>query len=644
MLLPADSVLKVKTRGVEIRPFFSPDRYENVLLYNQPDPEKPGYNPNEEHAGIYTSFKYLTAPNPPSAAFALRNNLNITTQDENFTSMPFVLVQYTDKRIQKTKMSLYKIDIQDHSVGYTFQYPMKAGEPVFGPYPLNEVIGANPPPEIYGENGEPDTQITYWEDHKGSPWCISGGTYLFAYFYYPLDPSFWHPKKKAGETICFSMTDGISPQQVRYDTEWPEKIPVLKIGETLTFSGGEYRADHPTEPGLPGVISWAAGQVLFDSLNPLMDASLFFTMYQVRLAQMLEKISVDLKISYLPNSLKPGGNITVSGDKWLFNELNAGLKSRLYYDYIMNKLCFQGLLNDKSLGDSSLTEAPPSIYVLQPNILTSREKDDIMSLSGINNAFRQSIESLYSLSRDPDDFNKNYTVGISKTQTVNSETGDITETISQISAPGPGLAVVCNPYLVGPTHPYSQGYVVLAENNLSSLGDLPVALHIIKIDKDETYRGSIKVIDSDNVFDEKITLRHTADFGANPDDLIFEWWYREEDGVDQLPPGLSESGVWSLFPDNSGNNGLGMNEICMAGTGKILLVDNYFLYAIAIKAVPTYRNPGLPGQGLQIIIHTWMCIKPNWPMVGLSGLLPGLILLKHALLIFPVMPLQPISV
>jgi hypothetical protein len=153
----------------------------------------------------------------------------------------------------------------------------------------------------------------------------------------------------------------------------------------------------------------------------------------------------------------------------------------------------------------------------------------------------------------------------------------------QSAAPGPGLAVVCNPYLVGPTSPYTSGYVVLAENNMTSSGSLPVALHVIKIDKNEQYRGSIKMIESDNVFDEKITLRHTADFGANPDDLRFEWWYREEDGTDQPPPGLAQSGVWSLFPDNSGLNGLGMNEICMAGTGKILLVDNLFLFAIATK-------------------------------------------------------------
>jgi hypothetical protein len=565
---------------------FYHNRYQNVQLYNQPDPDKAGYNPNEEHAGIFSSFKYMTDANPPSAAYALRNNLNITVKSDAFTSEPFVLVQYTDIRINKVNMAIYAIEAMDESMGYTFEYPIKAGDIVAGPYPLNEIIGANPPNEIYGESGKTDQQITYWEDHKGTPWCISGNSFLYAYFYYPLDPSFWHPQKQPGETISFSMTDGISPQQVRYDASWPENVPILKVGETLTFAGGEYRADHPEAPGLPGVLGWATGQVVFDSLNPVMNPDLFFSLYQVRLVQVLEEISVKFDINHMPESLKPASGNTVSGDKWFFNELNAGLKNRLYYDYLMNKLCFRGLLNDKTLEDSSLTAAPPSIYVLQPNIISNREKDEITALPGVNNSFKQAVEKLYYLSRDPDSFDQNYSVGISKVETVDAETGNISETIMQSAAPGPGLAVVCNPYLVGPTSPYTSGYVVLAENNMTSSGSLPVALHVIKIDKNEQYRGSIKMIESDNVFDEKITLRHTADFGANPDDLRFEWWYREEDGTDQPPPGLAQSGVWSLFPDNSGLNGLGMNEICMAGTGKILLVDNLFFVRYRHKNSP----------------------------------------------------------
>jgi len=565
---------------------FFPSRYQNVMLYYQPDPEKGGYNPNEEHAGIFTSFRYITDPNPPRAAYALKNYLNITTEDESFTSRPYVLVQYTDSRINQTGMIMYDIEVKDESMGYTFEYPITAGEPVVAPYPLNEVIGANPPAEIYGEAGELQNQISYWEDHKGFPWCVSGNTFLYAYFYYPLDPTFWHAEKQPGETICFSMTNGVTPQQIKYNSVWPEEVPVLKIGETLTFQGGEYRSDHPSAPGLPGVLGWAAGQIIYDSLNPTMNPDLFFSMYQIRLTQVLEPVTVNFDAAHMPESLKPESGNTVSGNYWMFKDLSAGLKKRLYYDYIMKKLCFAGFLNDKTLGDEGLMSSPPSLYVLQPNIMTVREKEELMSLPGVNNAFRQAVERLFELSRDPDAFNTDFTVGVSKQTIADSESGKTTEVIMQSSSPGPGLAAFCNPYLVGPTYPYTSGYAVLAENNMASLGDIPVSLHIIKLDKEERFRGAIKVIESDNVFDEKIVLRHSSDFGSNPDDLIFEWWYREEDGVDQLPPGMAPSGTWRLFPDTSGRNGLGMNEICMAGTGKILLVDNLFFVRYRHKNSP----------------------------------------------------------
>jgi len=80
---------------------------------------------------------------------------------------------------------------------------------------------------------------------------------------------------------------------------------------------------------------------------------------------------------------------------------------------------------------------------------------------------------------------------------------------------------------------------------------------------------------AENVFDEKITLRHTADFGANPNDLIFQWWYREEDGTDQQTPNIVPD-KWLIFPDPDGNDGLGMSEISLAGAGAVLLVDNLF--------------------------------------------------------------------
>ena len=74
----------------------------------------------------------------------------------------------------------------------------------------------------------------------------------------------------------------VAPQLILYKSDWPDSAPVLKAGETLTFSGGEFRADNPTQKavnsdgelidveteGLPGIVGFASAEVVFDSLNP----------------------------------------------------------------------------------------------------------------------------------------------------------------------------------------------------------------------------------------------------------------------------------------------------------------------------------------------------------------------------------------
>ncbi len=53
---------------------------------------------------------------------------------------------------------------------------------------------------------------------------------------------------------------------------------------------------------------------------------------------------------------------------------------------------------------------------------------------------------------------------------------------------------------------------------------------------------------------------------------MFEWWYREDDDTVQPPPDILPD-AWAVFPDPSGNNGLGAVEIAMAGAGKDLSID-----------------------------------------------------------------------
>ncbi len=612
--------------------YLDPARYKEVTIYQQPDPQLPGYNPNEEHAVTADSFRHGDMAAPPTAAFALRNDLNITTQDETYTSDPYVLIQYYDLVESRHAMAVFSIDLEDPDNGYVFEYPMKAGDPLVAPYPLNQVIGAAPPSEISGRNGQPGRNC-YWEDHKGQSWAVSGDAHLFAYFWYPLDPTFWYEKDHNGndaaeapgdpvpwlptgvvtEADVYPMNDHFPAEmegrpkavEVRYDTIWPEETPVLKAGETLTFAGGEYRADHPQTPeGLPMVLGWAAGQVIFDELNPNMDEEKMFDGSLVRLVQALEERTVDLPVEKMPEDLTPAaGKVKVEGGRWYFKQLHAGLKSRVFYDPLTGRLGIRGFVNGKTLGDDDLTASPPSVYVLQPNILTEEEKDTLRSLEGADDHFKEKVEDLYSRTRNPGGFEgRDYTVGISDAVL---ELATLKETLFEdqynslcgslhslcpsrgfdylcgqipggnadprpypAMALGPGLALIPSAALLDPGSPIDSGYVTVAENNHPSLGGLPVALHIIKVVKDK-YRGALQTVYSDNVFDEKITLRHTADFGANPDNIAFEWYYREEDGTEQPPPDTAPAGTWQVFPGDG-------PEVAMTGAGAALLRDNLF--------------------------------------------------------------------
>ena len=92
-------------------------------IYRQPDPAKPGYNPNEEHALMSGGM-----------AFALRNDLNVTTTT-GYTSDPFVLVSWTDGE-GRPSMSAFKVLREKPSAGYVFDYVVSAGRVLQPPMPL----------------------------------------------------------------------------------------------------------------------------------------------------------------------------------------------------------------------------------------------------------------------------------------------------------------------------------------------------------------------------------------------------------------------------------------------------------------------------------------------------------------------------
>lgn len=323
--------------------------------------------------------------------------------------------------------------------------------------------------------------------------------------------------------------------------------------------------------GLPGAVAWQCGKQLFDSANPTMAAAQAGSNYLARVFPALSKREVALPFTSVPDTLQPAsGNIIVEGLIWRFKQLPASLQKRLYYDASSQKLGFRGYLNDKTLGDGDLLAAPGAQTVLQANVITEADAALISALSS-SAAWTNAVSQLVTLSRSPlgATASNSYPIGLEP-----ASGGALPATVF-----GPGLAVITNPDMQysGTSATLPDGYITIAENDDESLGDAPVAIHVMKVTR-QKYRGSIAVLRPENVFDEKLTLRHTADFGGDANDLFFEWFYREEDGRDLNPPGINlptegtpTGADWTVFA--SGN---GLNEIQLSGASPATLTDNVF--------------------------------------------------------------------
>ncbi|MGZ0707125.1 hypothetical protein ACWPKO_02170 [Coraliomargarita sp. W4R53] len=609
---------------------FDPSRFEQVQIYNQPDRNLAGFNPNEEHALMAPSLRFAAVAPRPNAAYAMReNDLNNTSRTANYSSDPYVLVQFLDKADNEFKMKLYHV-VREDLVNYPdgFSSEMAAGEPVIPYYPIGVVSGATLCASTYAREGDP-SRLTFWRDHKETAWAVSGDGEFSSFFYYPLTPNFWWPdaSKSIGDCVAwlpdlntelgreaFTEIDYTQPdetpaaQGVTYTTVWPLEVPFLKVGETLTFAGGEYAADNSDAPGLPGVLAWAAGEVIFDELNPDMREGTgidqdgnTFDKYTARMFSALEERRVALNLADFPAELKPaGGRTDVDGTVYKFNELSSSLKKRIFYDPLTGELGIKGFVNDKDIADDTLTASPPAVYVLESNILTQTEYEELRGdtddspFSGLNDndKWTTAVDLLFHATRNPNQLSQarvdaanGYTAGL-QVQTIFDPNADTLLTdqdnAEAYQAKGPGLALVANPAFLDPddTSLPNVSYVTLAENNDPALGGSPVLLHVIKIDRRERYRGAVKVVLSDNVFDENIILRHTGDFGGMADDLVFDWWYRVEDGTDALPPDAIPAGQtnpWSFFPDPSPAQGEGFSQLKLKGNPQapeLLLADS----------------------------------------------------------------------
>ncbi|MFH1499321.1 MAG: hypothetical protein ABII82_16030, partial [Verrucomicrobiota bacterium] len=155
----------------------APDPASGVI-YTQNDPAQPGYNPNEEHALILGG-----------RAYALRDDLNITTGSD-FSSLPRVLLEYTDTTDQRPAMAVWQVLREDetHKFVYDATAPTILNSPMplpLLPLPVDAATGLSrnteviPDTDLYPlETLSADAPAHYgkftFKDRKGYDWLYRG--------------------------------------------------------------------------------------------------------------------------------------------------------------------------------------------------------------------------------------------------------------------------------------------------------------------------------------------------------------------------------------------------------------------------------------------------------------------------------------
>lgn len=470
----------------------SPDA---IQVYNQPDINLPGYNPNEEHALIQTSSGQYPV------LFAIRNDLN---RDD--TSRPYALLKYQDPDTGGWKIKVYKV-LANQDTGAPDYVPFlrdaTSGMLINPPHPLPGILssaceGTGPIPGSGPSHTDINGEVYALQPDPERPVVINFSYPLQAGFYYDLDGD-GQQDAQPGDCISWDLVlagaESAGPVHVTYQVRWPDATPVLQVSETLMTP----------KNGLPDI-------------NNQCSVKLLYGQDRVRLIDPLARRAVPL--ASLPFSVD-------------FDDLPFHLSQRIDYSEDDGELSFEGYLDDEVVGE-------PLLLV---NIMSRADRDLIKALN-LGPAYQAAVDNLYAETREQlvDQFELSTETAESKALTAGAAD--------------------------------STGYVILAFNDDDDC-IAPVDLEVIRVEC-PPYAGEIKVIEPENVFDNRVILRHSGDFGGDPDVPLFQWKWWEDDhdrpaDVDDWKDWLEEQGA---------------AEIVIQGEGEVTLSDKWFVVRYQVAGGP----------------------------------------------------------
>ncbi|NKI35646.1 hypothetical protein HFP89_10765 [Wenzhouxiangella sp. XN79A] len=615
--LDPDRIIIASQQGGEVlgQQPLDPLIFPSARIYSQNDRSLPGYNPNDEHALMAPS----STGTPFEAVFALRSDFgSAIADDQSAASDPYVLVKYFDAGDSEWKFRVYSVEAIGG--GFTsFRFNGTAGTTVAPPYPVSLLPGCAETFVVGQAANDPQPPAPFFQDYKNQLWAKSAGSGDVRYFY-PAQPGWqldldnndvndlepgacvpWLARLPNDQGGSGSPRDPIT---VGYDITWPSDTPLLVSGETLLTP----------KRGLPDIFNQAAVEVVFDEIqdtrpDPLPDETL---------AQLIDplnprSVALDALPDTVASSLQTDGTRLILGSSDGVTKLPASVRQRLAYDPLNRRLMLKGIFDESGVGE-------PFLLL---NVLSKRDRaalkeindgddsnendfDGACATPGDACSWDQAIEALFRQSRNPQGVNRiceSSSIGENRIRTCDASrpvtVDDVLVGVQDRNDDGllePFQAVGVRPALTAGLSQGS-GFMTVAFNNDASLNPLPVSLQVIRVGClvsenpafTKPYQGQIQIIEPDNIFDEQLVLRHSGDFGGNPDALEFQWFFHPDvDGNPPLPlpdPATGQLNGWIQFPTPDPQ---GAVEISIEGANIQTLSDNW--YVARYRGLPTCTN------------------------------------------------------
>ena len=538
---------------------------DGAQVYNQPDPVQPGFNPNEEHAFIFSEKVY-----------ALRSDLNDFDNDgENEYSAPWVLVKYQDSGDNfRWKFKVFPVVAE--TPAYPFYYEKPVGQLIQLPTPLNSL----PICENTGPSEGTLQAGLIWEDYKGNEYArkASADDPAVLHIHYQLQDGFFYdfdgdgdPDVPTGTCVPWlnrhpQLRDKDNPDDpvdVAYGIYWPE-APKLYVGETLA------------EPknGLPDIRNQCSVEILYDQAFEEAGTN-DPNLKSVKLMEVLSERVLDLcteensglgfdcdgdpKEWYGSIETREAGSNTV-----IFPDLPPHLIDRVSYDYFHRQLKFKGVYDDSTVGEP----------LLLFNIMTDREVAAFKTLAQDDDGNPTRVPNITNFENIVDALAQ-------ETRTRKKPDGSVVSIFDgEESIVGTEIFKV----LTAGGAEGGTGYVVVAFNNNEEFcSGNPVDLAVIDVSCDRPYRGEVKILEPENVFDENVTFKHTGDFAGQPEKIHFQWKYSTSEAKPSTPdkaPGdwFSAESKGAESEDNElDTNGIGkeVSEVTIGGKGVQTLQDKW---------------------------------------------------------------------